>query len=147
MEEMVFNCKFNARGFTPGVDITNEKWQEAVQEFAAMYDLYAKSCNEITDRLNETWEKYEDIMKNDRILGTNLAELTRSVMGISENTTYCDYMEIWFKQICDMVDDCAKTAGFYIRSNLFRENDCPIFGGKFLDHPDWTIDMSLELTK
>jgi len=142
---MNFKAKFNAHGFVPGVDISQRDWQNVICEFTAMYDQFANMSNQVIDRLNETWEKYESIKRMDNLMGGEMATfMTQKTMGIDEKTTYEDWMEKWYKDICEAVDACAIMAGFKLRSNLFRDDNVPLFGAKFKDRPEWTIDMSLE---
>ena len=145
MAGMEFKAKFNAHGFVPGVDISNENWQMLISEFMAMQNQFAYMCNQIQEKINDLWSKYETIKKFDEIGGNCMTTyLTQKTMGIDEKTTYNDWVEMWYKDICEAVDSCAAFAGFHLRSNLFRDGDLPVFGAKVKNRPEWTIDLLLE---
>jgi hypothetical protein len=146
MATVEFKAKFNAKGFVPGIDISEEEWELAISEFLAMQNQFAQNCNKIQDKLNENWEKYETIKRKDELLGCSgiYTRMTQQAMGISDKTTYGDWLERWYKEVCDVIDECAEFAGFHLRSNLHREEDLPMFGAKFKDRPDWKIELTLE---
>lgn len=145
MAGMEFKAKFNAHGFVPGVDISYENWQTAISEFIIMQDQFVYMSNQILEKVNGLWEKYEHIKKLDEITGSCMATFqTQKSMGIDEKTTYNDWIEMWYKDVCEAVDSCAELSGFHLKSNLFRDGDMPVFGAKFKDRPEWTVDLSLE---
>ena len=134
-----YKVRFNAEGFLPGKDITEEEWSEICDQFAAMNNYYANGFNSIIDRLNETWNTYEMNRKNDAI-----AEAMMQIsMGITDETAYWDWVEMWMQKVSQAVDLTAEMAGFRLRSNIIRDGEFPVYGAKFTDHPDWTIDMTL----
>ena len=142
MENMEFVTEFIAHGFVPGKDISQEDWNAAICEYMAMYEQYANATNGMIDRLNDTWNKYESIKKTDGNFGfwTGLMQTT---MDISNETTYVEWLEKWFKEASDAVDTMAAMSGFKLRGNIFRDGDLPVYGVKFKDKPEWTIDFVL----
>lgn len=142
MEDMTFVTEFIAHGFVPGKDISQEDWNAAIGEYVSMYEQYANATNGMIDRLNDIWNKYES-MKNTyggSSLGVSMMQMT---MDISNETTYVDWIERWFKQTVHAVDAMAAMSGFRMRGNLFRDGDVPVYGVKFKDKPEWTIDFVL----
>lgn len=143
MENITFNVEFIAHGFVPGKDISEEDWNKAISEYATMYEQYAKATNDMMDRLNETWNKYEILQKvyGDDYLYT---KMMRNTMEISNETTYTDWLERWFGEVVRVVDMMAAISGFRMRGYLFRDGDVPVYGVKFKDKPEWTIDFVLK---
>lgn len=143
--EMEFRIKFNTHGFEIGKDISNEDWNMVQAEFMAMYDSFADQANKVIDKINETWESYESTKRLADSMGQHsLVEFMASSMGINENYDYNDWIEKWYKQISIGIDFVAAMSQFKVRSNIFRDGDVPIFGGKFKDKPEWTFDFELE---
>lgn len=141
-----FKATVNARGFIPGKDISDKEWTEIVSEFIAMQNQFATMSNEVIDKINDTWHRYEEIKKMDETTGNCISTfLTQMTMGIDSKSTYEDWVEIWYKQICEAIDTCAAMAGFKIRSNIFRADGIPLFGAKFKEKPDWTMDITLTM--
>ena len=148
MATMNYNAKFNAKGFIPGVDISETEWSLAISEFMLMQDQFVQNCSLIQEKLDTSWEKYENIKKRDQIMGSKMfTRMCQHEMGISDDTTYGDWLEKWYKEECKILDECAEMAGFRIRSNLHRIEDLPMFGAKFKDRPDWKIELTLELVE
>ena len=143
--EMEFRIKFNTHGFEIGKDISNEDWNMVQAEFMAMYDSFADQANKVIDKINETWESYESTKRLADSMGQHsLVEFMASSMGINETYDYNDWIEKWYKQIGIGIDFAAAMSQFKVRSNIFRDGDVPIFGGKFKDKPEWTFDFELE---
>lgn len=138
-------AKFDAEGFEVGKDVSFEEWQMLIVEFGGMYDQYATMLNQVVGKIDEVWSKYEYIRSMDASMGGSISTmLTRAAMGIDENANYGDWMEKWAKEICEAIDRAATFAGYKLRSDLFREDDIPLFGAKFSDNPNWKIRMTLE---
>lgn len=142
MEDMTFVTEFIAHGFVPGKDISKEDWNAAIGEYVSMYDQYANATNGMIDRLNDTWNKYESIKVSDGDNGL-FTKMMQTTMDISNETTYVDWIEKWFKDVVQVVDTMAAMSGFRMRGNLFRDGDVPVYGVKFKDKPEWTIDFVL----
>lgn len=143
--EMEFRIKFNTHGFEIGKDISNEDWNMVQAEFMAMYNIFANMANQVLDKINETWESYEYTkLFAERMGNYNSVKDMVESMGINENYDYNDWAEKWYKQIIIGVDAAAAMSQFKVRSNIFRDGDVPIFGGKFKDKPEWTFDFELE---
>ena len=137
-------AKFTAEGFEIGKDVSFEEWQSLIMEFRGMYDQYATMFNQVVGKINEIWSKYDDIKRMDASMGGSLATMmTRMTMEIEENASYGDWTEKWAKKICESIDIAAEFAGFKLRSDLFREDDIPMFGAKFTDNPNWKVRMTL----
>ena len=137
--------KFQAKGFEVGKDISWQEWQKLIAEFVTLQDLYANMFNQVIGQINDVWSKYEDIRAIDATIGGCGATLmARMVMGVDVDASYSDWMEKWMKDICEIVDESAENAGFRLRSDLFREDDIPMFGTKFKDREDWKVLMTLE---
>lgn len=143
--EMEFRIKFNTHGFEIGKDISNEDWNMVQAEFMAMYDSFADQANKIMDKINDVWDKYEETKKMADSIGVpELVTAMARSMEIPETYDYNDWVEKWYKQIIVGIDFAATISHFKIRSNIFRDGDVPIFGGKFKDKPEWTFDFELE---
>ena len=143
--EMEFRIKFNTHGFEIGKDISNEDWNMAQAEFMAMYDSFANQANKVMDKINDIWDKYEEIKKMADSIGVpELVTAMARSMEIPETYDYNDWVEKWYKQIIVGIDFVAAMSQFKVRSNIFRDGDVPIFGGKFKDKPEWTFDFELE---
>lgn len=145
---MELEAKFRAEGFEVGKDVSSEEWTKLVDEFTVMYNDYATMSNQIIDRLNEIWEKYEYVKLTDESMKTSMATaMMRDTMGIKEGDTYGDWMKKWAEDICVAVDATAMLLGYKLRSDIFMEDDIPIFRAKFNDNPKWKIQMTLEAIK
>ena len=143
--EMEFRIKFNTHGFEIGKDISNEDWTVIQAEFMAMYDSFANQANKVMDKINDVWDKYEEIKKMADSIGVpELVTAMARSMEIPETYDYNDWVEKWYKQIIVGIDFAATISQFKVRSNIFRDGDVPIFGGKFKDKPEWTFDFELE---
>ena len=143
--EMEFRIKFNTHGFEIGKDISNEDWNMVQAEFMAMYDSFADQANKVMDKINDVWDKYEETKKMADSIGVpELVTAMARSMEIPETYDYNDWVEKWYKQIIVGIDFAATISHFKIRSNIFRDGDVPIFGGKFKDKPEWTFDFELE---
>ena len=143
--EMEFRIKFNTHGFEIGKDISNEDWNMVQAEFMAMYDSFVDQANKVMDKINDVWDKYEEIKKMADSIGVpELVTAMARSMEIPETYDYNDWVEKWYKQIIVGIDFAATMSQFRIRSNIFRDGDVPIFGGKFKDKPEWTFDFELE---
>lgn len=143
--EMEFRIKFNTHGFEIGKDISNEDWNMVQAEFMAMYDSFADQANKVMDKINDVWDKYEEIKKMADSIGVpELVTAMARSMEIPETYDYNDWVEKWYKQIIVGIDFAATISHFKIRSNIIRDGDVPIFGGKFKDKPEWTFDFELE---
>ena len=67
----------------------------------------------------------------------------QEAMEIDDSTTYVDWTERYFKDICETVDEIAAMSNYVVRSNLFRDGDLLVFGTKFRNKPEWKIDLRL----
>ena len=140
-----FRAKFHAKGFEVGKDVSWGEWQAAIAEFVGMQNAYAEISNQYLDQLNQTWSQYESIKATDAMMGWSVSTyMAQLQMGVDEDVTYGDWMEKWAKQFGEIIDSIVTTAGFRLRSDIFREDDIPIYGAKFKDQPEWRIQMTLE---
>ena len=144
MELTNYKPEFAANGFVPGVDISDAYWARAISETILLQDIFSYMCNNVIDKINENWNKYETIKMKDRILGTTIfTRECQEVMEIDDNTTYVDWTERFFKDICETVDEVAEMNHYVVRSHLFRDGDLLVFGTRFVNKPEWTIDLRL----
>lgn len=139
-----YKVEFAANGFVPGVDISDAYWTKAVSETVLLQDIFSSMCNKVIDKINETWHKYESIREKDRIMGLRFfTQQCQEAMEIDDSTTYVDWTERYFKDICETVDEIAAMSNYIVRSNLFRDGDLLVFGTKFRNKPEWKIDLRL----
>lgn len=146
MAKTELRAKWNPKGFVPGKDISETYWNRAIDEFALMYNQFAQMSNQVLDKINDTWERYESIKRLDTITGSSMATyLTQQAMGIEEQATYGDWLAKWYTEICEAIDQIALISGFIMRSDIWRDEDGnPHFGVKFGQKPEWKIYMTVE---
>lgn len=139
-----YKAEFVANSFVPGVDISDAYWAKAVSEAVLMQNLFSEMSNQVIGKLNDNWHKYEGIKAMDQMMGSQVfTEMCWKAMDIDANTTYIDWIEKYFKEICNAVDTTAAMNQYMVRSNLFRDGDLLVFGVKFVNKPEWTIDLRL----
>lgn len=146
MASVNFNVIFHGHGFDLERDISEEMQNRVQGEFMEMYNMYANMANEVQDKINVLWDKLERIKAFDKVFGeTEATSMALKEMGLTEDNDYYDWCEKWYKDIAEGVDMAALLSGYMLRCNIFRlEDGCPIFGVKFKDRPDWTMDFTVE---
>lgn len=143
--EKTYKVEFNVRGFTPGQDISEKEFQEAVSEFISMQNKFAESTNQILDKANDLWLRYENIQKMDNMGGQCMSTfMARIEMGIDETTTYYDWLERWYNAVLEVVNHMGQLAGFKTEGYIFRDGELPVFGSRFRKKPEWKIDLLLK---
>lgn len=143
--EMEFKVILEAHGFEIGKDISETEWQKVQAEFMTLWDYFVNATSELYDKINDIWETYEYAKELDKLTGNNRTSSLMAIsMGIPENYDYNDWIEKWYKQIAIGIDAMAAFCNFEVRSNIFRDENEPKYGGKFKDKPEWTINMTVE---
>lgn len=135
-----FKVIFHSKGFD--LDSLNEKLRDAVcAEFMSMYDMFAKMANEIQDKINDSWQQYEEV----KLYGNEIAtKQVLNLMGLTEEQDYNDWCEKWYLEICKAIDFTAKISRFHLISDIFRDGSVPVYGAKFKDKPEWKLYFTLE---
>ena len=141
--------KFVTNGFTPGKDISQEEYENVISEYISMYDVFSNYTNQILDKINTTWEKYQEVKKKEEELlpdypwARYATRLLQAEMEITDKTTYSDWVEKWYKNIVEVIDIMAMTSRFKLMGNLHRDGELPVYGACFRDKKEWTIDFVL----
>lgn len=146
--DYTYKVNIHGHGFEIGKDISENELETLQAEYMAMYQAFADMSNSVLEQINATWKKYEEAVELSNLVGGEdrkvIADELRTVMGIKEADDYNDWVEKWYMQIAEAIDINAEMAKFRMRSNIFRDGDIPIYGAKFVDHPEWTMDFTLE---
>ena len=138
--DLQVKVNFHEVGFIPGKDISEKEMESLRTQFMEMYNLWAGYVNQVQEKINETWNRYEDIKNHNDSIVTLMCQLT---MEITEEMDYFDWCEKWYKDIAKCVD-----LGFThtrLRGSIFRDDNNPIYGVTFIDHPDWSMNFTIEL--
>ena len=139
MENITYKAIFHEHGFEAGKDVSEAELMRLRELFMAMYELFTTGVNSVMEKVNETWEKYEYIKENGDIF--SIIALQR-VMGITSETQYNDWLEKWYKELANSVDMGFKWAP--LKSRIFRDGELPVYGVAFKEHPEWTMDFTIE---
>lgn len=129
---------YHYHGFVPGIDISEEELEALQNQFMDMYNLWAGYVNKIQDKINATWEEYENMQTS----GMDVS-VVREFMDISEKTNYYSWCEKWYKNVAEAVD-----LGYLdtrLKGNIFYDGEYPLYGVAFRDHPDWTMDFTMNI--
>ena len=129
---------FHHRGFVPGIDISEEELEALQKQFMEMYNLWANTVNTIQDKINATWETYENMLKD----GMDVL-FTQELMGIDDKTDYYSWCEKWYKDAASAVD--IGYLNTRLKGNIFYDGECPLYGVAFRDHPNWTMDFTMKV--
>lgn len=139
MMQLNYKAVFHEKGFIPGKDITEEELEQLRAQFVEMQNLFADGINPALKKLNDIWARYEDIRNKGDVLAI---WLTQNTMGINSETEYNDWLAMWYEIFAHGVDLSFQNTR--LESNIFRDGDQPIYGVRFKDHPEWTMDITLE---
>ena len=139
MEEAIYKAVFHEHGFEAGKDVSEAELEQLRELFMVMYDLFTTGLNPVMEKINQTWEKYVDIKETGDTLATYM---TQRVMGINSETKYIDWVEKWYKDIADSVDMSFMWAP--LKSRIFRDGEILVYGVAFKEHPEWTMDFTIE---
>lgn len=135
---MEFKAKFITKGFEVGKDVSSEEFNKLTNQLVMMHNLFTENFNTQIDTLNDIWHRYEFIRDNCPIS----VELMRMVMEIDEKCTYKDWLKKWMLQDADAIDK-----GFFwtrLKGYIKDDEDLPMYGVEFKDHPDWKIYIGVE---
>lgn len=138
--ELEVRLNFHEHGFTPGKDVSEKELEGLRTQFLQMYNLWATGVNQMQDQINDIWHKYEVIKAGNNSLATFMCQMT---MGITEQMDYFDWCERWYKEAAESVD--LSFLDTRLRGIIFRDGENPLYGVAFRDHPDWTMDFTMEL--
>lgn len=138
MSEIYVTVDYHYHGFVPGIDISEEELEALQKQFMEMYNLWANGANQIQDKINETWENYEHMQE----IGMDVTAIQK-VMGIDDKTNYYNWCEKWYKDISDSID--RSYSHTRLKGNIFYDGECPLYGVAFRDHPDWTMDFTMNV--
>lgn len=129
---------FKADGFTPGEDISWDEFFKMTEQFVQMYNIWTVGMNEALEKINDIWNRYEDMLNMNSQMGVMLFE---SIMGIDHGADYNDWIEKWYKEIAEAVD-----LGFLeapLKGYIFRDGEMPVYGVQLKDKPDWKIHLNV----
>lgn len=136
---MTLKVVFHEHGFEVGKDISFEELEKLREQFVTMSNLFADGANAALEKLNKIWEQYEYILKIGNVFDIRQ---TQEAMGIESDTDYNDWIAKWYQELANCVD--LSFTDTRLKSYIFRDDGVPIYGVQFKDHPDWTMDITLE---
>ena len=134
-----FKAIFRNHGFDVPKDVSQSVYNSIRNVYVEMYNKFTDEFNEYIDGINDIWDSYEMLIVSG---DEDAMSAAREAMDIAEGATYNDWIEKWMKIVADNVD---KSYGVnLLEGNIFRDGDTPVYGVRFKDHPNWTIDFVLE---
>ena len=146
MDNVDFKVIFQAHGFIPGVDMTEEELKKVYPKFVEMYNTFCAISDLHLEQINRIWDKYEEVKARAELIGgvgVFALEEAREFMCITEDTTYADWVCKWYKEFNEEVDKIFPDYGLISTTYRYGE-DILNYGVRFKDNPKWGIDFSLE---
>lgn len=140
MEKKVFRVVFQHCGFMPGKDISEQALEKAHDQYVKMYNLFAKSSDQILDKINDIWHNYEyaKLLSNDAAI-----KAMQKVMNIDDTYDYNKWLAKHYEEIGRAIDRSCCMYG--LKSKIFRDTDgAPHYGVTFMRNPNWSMYITIE---
>ena len=139
MDGMNFKTNFHWHGVNPNIEFSINEKNKILDEFVSNYNYYCEITNAINDKINHIWNGLESAKatNNEKFI-TEIA----CAMGVGKDCTYCEWVKKVFTDITDQMN--IHGIGKKLESFIFMDGDIPVYGARFKEHPEWTIDFTLE---